>query len=54
MEDENILFMAVAHDGTKYNVRASNIFEAVDEIRQSVEAHDIDPKEIFMVIDIPG
>lgn len=33
MDDQNILFMAVAHDGTKYNVRASNIFEAVDEIR---------------------
>lgn len=54
MGDQNILFMAVAHDGTKYNVRASNIFEAVDEIRQSVEAGDIDPKDIFMVIDIPG
>lgn len=54
MDDRNILFMAVAHDGTKYNVRASNIFEAVDEIRQSVEVKDCDPKDIFMVIDIPG
>ena len=57
--EENKVYMAVGFSGKRWNIEASNFFEAVDKLKKNtlLEEDDqqyVDPKDIFQVIDIPG
>lgn len=61
--EENIQYMAVTKTGYKFkcNVNAANIFEAAEEILQSINAGDlkingvpVQAEDIIRITDIPG
>lgn len=61
--EENIQYMAVTKTGYKFkcNVKVVNIFEAAEEILQSINAGDlkidgvpVQPEDIIKIVDIPG
>ncbi len=56
--NENIQFAFETKDGTVYrlNVKATTIFQAANEILESIALGDlnVDPREIVKIVDIPG
>ena len=56
--EENIQFMAVLKDGTKFkwNSKATTIFQAAFELLESIAMGDLDvkPEDVVKIIDIPG
>ena len=56
--NENIQFAFETKDGTVFrlNVKATTIFQAANEILESIALGDlnVDPREIVKIVDIPG
>jgi len=47
--EENKVFMAVMNNGDKWNIEAKDVIDAATKL-----GNQVDPKEVFMIIDIPG
>lgn len=59
MEEKNIVYMAVCFSGRRWNIEASNFFDAVEKLKKNTELDPtdpnyLDPADVFQVIDIPG
>ena len=55
---ENIQFLIVTKDGEEIacNVKSANVFEAAEEILQSIRCGDIkvNAEDVVRIVDIPG
>jgi len=47
--EENKVFWVIENNGNRWNVEAKDIVDAANKA-----AKEIDPKNIFQIIDIPG
>ena len=59
MQEKNILYMAVGFSGKRWNVHATNFFEAARELEENTrlpvtDPNHIDPGDVFLLIDVPG
>ena len=57
--EENKVWMAVGFSGKRWNIEATDFFDAVDKLKRSAglkpnDPEYVDPADIFQVIDIPG